>query len=103
MTHIAGTGLDSQTVFRELVDILNDVPTEWDRGLNAEIGRETKLVADLNFDSVDVVQLAIAIEEQFRRRKLPFEKLLMVDGHYVDDVSVGQLVDFLVVHLNGAK
>jgi hypothetical protein len=26
------------------------------------------------------VQVAIAIKEQFQRRKLPFEKLLMVDG-----------------------
>jgi hypothetical protein len=39
------------------------------------------------------------IEERFRRRKLPFEKLLMADGRYRDDVTVGEVAEFLVVCL----
>jgi acyl carrier protein len=60
--------------------MLTDLTSHWDRGLGGPIGAKTWLVADLGFDSVDDVQVAIAIEEQFQRRKLPFEKLLMVDG-----------------------
>ncbi len=70
------------------------------------IGAETRLVADLGCYSVDVVQLAIAIEEHFQRRSLPFHKLLMTaDGRYVEDVTVQELVDFLHACLgeNGSK
>jgi acyl carrier protein len=68
------------SILQDLVEMLTDLTSDWDRGLGGPIGAKTRLVADLGFDSVDDVQVAIAIEEQFQRRKLPFEKLLMVDG-----------------------
>ena len=68
------------SILPDLVEMLTDLTSDWDRGLGGPIGAKTRLVADLGFDSVDDVQVAIAIEEQFQRRKLPFEKLLMVDG-----------------------
>jgi len=68
------------SILPDLVEMLTDLTSDWDRGLGGPIGAKTRLVAALGFDSVDDVQVAIAIEEQFQRRKLPFEKLLMVDG-----------------------
>jgi acyl carrier protein len=68
------------SILQDLVEMLTDLTSDWDRGLGGPIGAKTRLVAALGFDSVDDVQVAIAIEEQFQRRKLPFEKLLMVDG-----------------------
>jgi acyl carrier protein len=84
---------------KRIVNLLTDLTAHLDRGFAPAIGRETRLVADLEFDSVDVVQFALAIEEQFKRRKLPFEKLLMVEGRYRDDVTVGDVEDFLAVCL----
>ena len=47
-----------------------------------------------------MVQLVVAIEEAYQSRSLPFEKLLMADGRYVDELAVSQIVDFLVANLN---
>lgn len=103
MMHENYLQVSSASIQDDLVELLTDLTSDWDRGFGDPIGRPTRLVADLGFDSVDVVQLAIAIEEQYQRRKLPFEKLLMVDGRYVDDVTVGELVDFLTAHLNAPR
>lgn len=93
------TASNNATIESDLVGLLTDLTSEWDLDLLEPISANTRLVADLGFDSVDVVQLAIAIEERFQRRKLPFEKLLMVDGRYVDDLTVGQMASFLSAHL----
>jgi acyl carrier protein len=42
-----------------------------------------------------VVYLVTAIEQRYGRRDLPFEQLLMVDGRYVDDLTVTQIAEFL--------
>lgn len=95
----AGSGLAREEILPRLIELLSDLTSDTDREFSGGIGRETRLVADLEFDSVDVVQFALLIEEKFRRRKLPFEKLLMTDGRYRDDVTVGEVAEFLVVCL----
>jgi acyl carrier protein len=45
------------------VEMLTDLTSDWDRGLDGPIGAKTRFVDDLGFDSVDDVQVAIAIEE----------------------------------------
>lgn len=80
---------------QRIVQLLSELTAHLDRGFGPPIGRETKLVADLEFDSVDIVQFALAVEDLFKRRKLPFEKLLMTEGRYRDDVTVGEVEDFL--------
>jgi acyl carrier protein len=57
-------------------------------------------VAELGFESLDVVYLVTAIEERYDRRDLPFEQLLMVDGSYVSDLTVKQIAQFLREQLN---
>ena len=91
---------DRQTVLNDLVAILKDMTSDWDMAFDGAIEPQTRLIADLSFESIDVVQLVVAIEEHFQRRDLPFVQLLMKDGHYVDDLQVGDAVDFLVKHLN---
>lgn len=66
-----------------------------DWGLDVLVERDTKLVGDLEFDSIDVIQLVIEVEKAFGTRNLGFQDLLMVDGRYVDDLSIGQMSDFL--------
>ena len=41
------------------------------------------------------VQFSVALEQALGRTDLPFEKLFIEDGAYVDDVSVSDIVDFL--------
>jgi acyl carrier protein len=49
----------------------------------------------LAFESIDVVQLVVALEKEFDCKGLPFEKLFMNDGDYVDEILVKEVVDFL--------
>jgi len=80
---------------RDLVGILTDMTTDWDLDFEGGITGETRLMADLDFESIDVVQLIVAIEAHFQRRGLHFEHLLMNDGRYVTELQVKQMVDFL--------
>lgn len=77
-----------------------DFVEDW--GLDAEIGADTRLVADLDFDSIDVIQLVVAIEGAFGTRSLGFQDLLMQGGRYVDDLSLGQIETFLEGRLAAA-
>jgi acyl carrier protein len=88
-------------ILTDLLKILEEVTSDWDVGLAGAIGPETRLVGDLGFESIDAVQLIIAIEEHYQRRDLPFEELFMAEGRYVDEVRVSDAVDFLARHLGG--
>lgn len=65
------------------------------------MNRDTRLLADLGFESIDIIQLVVAIQEEILRRKLSFDRLLMKDGRYVDDLSIGQIADYLAVNETG--
>jgi acyl carrier protein len=97
------TAVKQETITRELIDILKFMTSDWDMDFGGEIGPQTRLVEDLYFESLDVVQLVVAIEQRFNRRDLSFEKLLMVDGHYVEDLTVSEIANFLFEQLNGLK
>jgi acyl carrier protein len=93
--------LDREAILAGLVEILKDMTSDWDLDFAQPLGPSTKLIDDLGFESIDVVQFVVAIEEHFQRRGLPFEEFLMVDGRYVDELEVGEVADFLHRHLNG--
>ena len=93
--------LDSGQILTDLLEILEGITQDWDTELTGKISAETSLMKDLTFESIDVVMLIVAIEERFNKTGLPFEELLMVDGRYVDDLRVSELVGFLETHLNG--
>lgn len=80
-------------VQNRLVGVLEEFIGDW--GVDQTIGRETTLVEDLGFDSIDVIQFIVAVETAFGRRNLGFQELIMVDGRYVDDLAVGDITDFL--------
>lgn len=58
----------------------------------------TKLLADLGFESIDIIQLVVAIQEDIVKRKLSFDQLLMKNGRYVDDLSIGQIAEYLAAN-----
>lgn len=76
---------------------LEEFIADW--GLDAEIGGETGLVEDLEFDSIDVIQFIVAVETAFGKKSLGFQDLMMQDGRYVDDLTVGQIAGFLETRL----
>jgi acyl carrier protein len=97
------SGFDRATINAAVLEILKDLTADWDTDYAGDIGPDTTLIEDLAFESIDVVQLVVSLEGRFQRRDLPFEKLLMHDGRYVDDMTVRQLVDFLEQTLTGAN
>lgn len=89
-----------EAILHDLVAILEDITSDWDMDVNGPIGKDTKLIADLAFESIDVVQFIVAIEEHYKRRGLPYEEFLMLDGRYVDEIKVADVAAFLARHLN---
>lgn len=82
-----------------VISVANDTVSGWDIDLPNGITPQTKLMDDLSFESIDVVQFAVAIEQAVGRKDLPFEQLFMKDGDYVDDVALSQVSDFLCKEL----
>jgi acyl carrier protein len=89
--------LTSAEVSERLRATLAEFVADW--GLDSEITAETSLVEDLEFDSIDVIQFVVAMEKAFASRNLGFQSLLMQEGRYVDDLSVGQIETFLAAKL----
>ena len=87
------------TILKGVVEILEEMTKEWDTGFSGRIGPDTSLMNQLTFESIDIVMLIVAIEERFGKKGMPFEELLMVDGHYVDDLKVSQIAAFLETQL----
>ena len=84
---------------KAVVDTVNQTISDWDVDLPGGVTINTQLMHDLAFESIDIVQFAVAIEQAVGRKGLPFEKLFMKDGDYVDDVSLNEVVDFLCSEL----
>ena len=80
--------------------MLQDMNADWDTDFSSPIGPDTRLVDDLGFESIDMVQFIVAIEERFQRRGLPWEKIIMNNGRYVDDINIGDLNARLFPPLN---
>jgi acyl carrier protein len=83
-----------------VLQVLKDLTADWDSDYAGDVGPDTLLIQDLDFESIDVVELVVSLEGRFERRDLPFEKLLMQDGRYVEDLTVRQVVDFLQSELS---
>jgi acyl carrier protein len=91
------SAFNRQTVLPRVTATLESLVQDWD--LDTSILPETKLVADLGFESIDLIQMVAALEQEFGRPSLPFAELLIVEGRYVDDLSVRQIAEFLAGRL----
>ncbi len=83
----------------DIIEILKDLTSDWEDAFSDDITRDTRLIDDLGFESIDVVHLITAIEQKYDRRDLPFEELLMVEGRYKDELTVAEIAEFLGKHL----
>lgn len=89
-----------EKVEASLIVLLKDFIDEW--GVDHEIGPKSFIVKDLEFESIDIIQLIVAIEQRYHRRDLGFDQLLMRDGRYIDDLSVEQISTFVSARLEPA-
>ena len=92
--------MNEEAIQAGVVAILKDMTSDWDVDFSGEMDGKTKLVEDLGFQSIDVVQFVQDLEAHFQRRGLPFEEFLMKGGGYVEEIEIGDVVTFLHRHLN---
>jgi acyl carrier protein len=81
--------------------ILTDLREDWD--YSDEVTEQTGLFSDMEFESIDAVALGSAIEDHFNQR-IPFSEFLA--GAYerkAEDISVGELLDFVHEQLNSSE
>ncbi|HEY9729354.1 MAG TPA: phosphopantetheine-binding protein [Chroococcales cyanobacterium] len=91
--------LSREEIQSRVIAVLEDMTADWELDSTEGIEPETRLMEDLAFESIDVVQLVVAIEKEFNRKGLPFERLFMHEGDYVDEILVKEVVDFLMENL----
>lgn len=87
-------GRTESEVLSEVLKVVKELTSEFEFEFSGEIGPDSFFVADLDFKSTDVVELVVAIETHFQRRKLPFQNLVLKNGKYAD-FSVRELAAFL--------
>ncbi len=91
---------DVLTIQSAVADIITEMLSELDLESDDPIGSSTRLIADLGFASVDFIQLIVELEGHFQR-KFGFHDLIMPNGQYVEDLTVGELVAFIQHRLEG--
>jgi len=94
--------MQKQQIEAKVISALKDMTEDWDLDSADGIGPTTGLINELEFESIDIVQLAVALEQTFGQKGLPFEQLFMRDGDYVDEIRVSEVVDFMAKQLNEA-
>ena len=86
-------------VVEQIIAIIVEMIDDWGVDVDNPIGPDTRLAADLECGSVDIILLIVTIEEHFKRPRMGFQELLMRDNRYVDDLTVGQLAAFVTLKL----
>ncbi len=88
------------SIMTEVLQLLNQLARDWE--YSGDITPATFLFADLGFESIDAVVLGSHIQEHYHQ-PFPFPELLAELGRReVKDIQIGELVQFIHQHLNGA-
>ena len=92
---------DHRTIRNDLLKILTELRDDWE--YSGEITEQTGIFQDLEFESIDAVALGTAIEEHYNQ-SLPFaEFLTKASERKATDITVGELVSFLVENLQPSR
>lgn len=85
------------TVLAGILDLLDDLAGDWE--YDGEIGPDTRFIADLGLESLEIVVLGTMIQERYGR--LPFAEYLDELGQRPveeRDVSVAEVAVFVCEH-----
>ena len=91
---------DLNCILEDLIRILSEMSSGWERHFDETIEPETLLGADLAFTSLDLVRLIANIQRAYDRKDLPFQELFMPQGKPAGDICISDLAGFLHKHLN---
>jgi acyl carrier protein len=91
--------LKKNSTIETVIANVDDLTQDWGLEHEEPTSADTRLVADREFASVDIIQLCVALEQCYGRR-FGFQDLLMKDGSYVGDLTLGRLAAFIDVKLN---
>ncbi len=92
--------VDRSRARQNLMTILTELREDWE--YPGEINDSTGIFRDLQFESIDAVALGSAIEDHYNQ-SLPFAEFLMkANERKATDITIGELVDFLMLHLRDA-
>ena len=83
-----------ETTLTFISDIVQATIEDWNLALERPLGAQTRLSEDLCFSSVEVLHLLASIDMKIGR-KLPFERLIMIDGAYRSELTLGELAAFV--------
>ena|SRR5665213_2891872 len=92
------SNLRRDTTLATVVAIVQDLIQDWGLDESKAPSAQTQLAQELEFTSVDIIQLCVALEECYDRR-FGFHDLLMRDGSYVGDLTIGHLAAFVNTQL----
>ena len=94
------TETSREAVYNDITAILNKLSEDWE--YYEEITPETFFVADLGFESIDLVVLATTIEKRYQKQ-FPFAQFFAEVGQReVRDVKLGEFVNFIFQNLNSS-
>ena len=86
-----------EEVRADIVLLLRGLADDWE--YTGEITESTRMLADLEFESLDVVVFGTVVQEHFNQ-DLPFPEFFAEIGQRaVGDVTVGEWVTFVFGHL----
>jgi acyl carrier protein len=92
--------LTREQIRTELIDLLKQAREDWDD--STVITDDTGLFLDLGFESIDAVGLGSVLDQHFGKQ-LPFPEFMSrAREEDLPDITIGRLVDFLVLNLNSA-
>lgn len=86
--------LDRPTIESLVITAIEALLEDSDLDLDEPIASETTLNDDLCLSSVEAMELFARVDIAINRR-LRYEQLVLVDGQYRDELTVGELVDFI--------
>ena len=86
-----------EQIAETIVTTIVNVTQDW--SLSANVGPETRLVAELGFTSMDVIDLFAMLDMAFQV-KLPFEQFVIAgaSGEYRQEMTVAELAAFVEGH-----
>jgi acyl carrier protein len=88
-----------ETILTDVKELLDELTGDWE--LESEIREDSLLLGDVGLESIDLVALGTGMEEKYQR-PLQYPRLLtQLVEQQRQDLSVAELVDFLLEQLNG--
>ena len=90
-TQFVGDPIERSATSARVIATLQELMRDWE--MEELIGSQTRVVAELGFESIDLIQMVAAFEQAFRPYRISLVDMLVADGRYVDDLSVDEIVD----------